>query len=265
MTNIRRRQLASTDIEVSALGLGTVKFGRNQQVKYPQGFEIPDDRQVLALLAQASEAGINLLDTAPAYGLAEERIGQLVGSSNDWVVCTKVGERFESGRSEYIYSEDETRRSVESSLRKLRREVLDIVLIHSNGDDLRVLQQEDVMETVLRLKEEGKIRAVGISSKTADGGLYALEYLDVVMCTYNLQENADLPVIKAAEKRGKGIFIKKGLMSGHLDKTNTDNPLIESYRHIFSQAGVTSLIIGTINPAHLGQNIDALTTALAEK
>ncbi|HHH13074.1 MAG TPA: aldo/keto reductase, partial [Thiolapillus brandeum] len=57
------RPLGSTGIEVSPLGLGTVKIGRNQQVKYPRGFELPDDAQVERLLWLARELGINLVDT----------------------------------------------------------------------------------------------------------------------------------------------------------------------------------------------------------
>jgi len=263
MSNIPLKPISDTGLEVSSLGLGTVKFGRNEDVKYPEDFEIPDDGQVLALLSQAHDAGINLLDTAPAYGSAQQRLGKLVGNSDDWLICSKVGERFTDGVSEYVYTAEETRLTVENSLRELNRDVLDIVLIHSNGDDLHVLQQTPVMETLLRLKEEGKVRAAGISSKTVEGGLLALQHLDIVMCMYNLLETDELPVIEAASKQGKGIFIKKGLMSGHLNKSSHDNPLRASYQHIFSQAGVSSLIVGTINPAHLQHNIDTLKQVLS--
>ncbi len=258
MSSIPLTSISDTAVSVSALGLGTVKFGRNEEVKYPEGFEIPDDKQVLKLLSQAHEAGINLLDTAPAYGTAQERIGELVGNDDDWIISSKVGERFANGVSEYIYTADETRSTVENSLRTLKRDALDIVLIHSNGDDMHVLKQTDVMETLLKLKDEGKVRATGVSSKTVEGGLYALQHLDIVMCMYNLIETDELPIIEKAAELNKGIFIKKGLMSGHLNKANTENPLQASYDHIFGQPGVSSLIVGTINPKHLQQNIDAL-------
>jgi len=86
------RHLAGTDISVSALGLGTVKIGRDQGVKYPTGFTIPDDAAVRNLLATAHDLGINLLDTAPAYGSSETRLGQLLGKRQDWVIVTKTGE-----------------------------------------------------------------------------------------------------------------------------------------------------------------------------
>ncbi|HID46248.1 MAG TPA: hypothetical protein EYP34_10895, partial [Chromatiaceae bacterium] len=52
------RDLGNTGIRVSPLGLGTVKFGRNQQVKYPSAFEIPDDAGVVAILELARDKGV---------------------------------------------------------------------------------------------------------------------------------------------------------------------------------------------------------------
>jgi len=78
-------------MQVSPLGLGTVKFGRNQQVKYPTAFELPDDKQVLNILALARDLGINLLDTAPAYGLSQQRLGKLLSGRQDWIIVSKVG------------------------------------------------------------------------------------------------------------------------------------------------------------------------------
>ncbi len=94
------RALGTTGLRVSTLGLGTVKLGRNQGVKYPQPFELPSDQQALALLELAWDLGINLLDTAPAYGLSEERLGRLLRQCRrDWVIVTKVGEVFQNGQS----------------------------------------------------------------------------------------------------------------------------------------------------------------------
>ena len=73
------------------LGLGTVKFGRNQKIKYPT-FELPSDQAVCQLLDDAQNYGINLLDTAPAYGIAEERLGQLLGGHQP--VAQELASRF---------------------------------------------------------------------------------------------------------------------------------------------------------------------------
>jgi aryl-alcohol dehydrogenase-like predicted oxidoreductase len=98
------RPLGNTGLIVSPLGLGTVKLGRDQGVKYPNGFTIPDDAAARALLDQARALGINLIDTAPAYGVSEQRLGPLLrGQREDWVIVSKVGEEFENGQSRFDF------------------------------------------------------------------------------------------------------------------------------------------------------------------
>jgi aryl-alcohol dehydrogenase-like predicted oxidoreductase len=110
------KALGSTDMEVSALGLGTVKLGRNEGVKYPSEFRIPDDRHAASLLSEAQDLGINLIDTAPAYGNSEERLGKLLAGQRDrWLICSKVGEEFEHGQSRFDFTPEHTRSSVETS------------------------------------------------------------------------------------------------------------------------------------------------------
>ena len=117
------RPLGNTGLIVSPLGLGTVKLGRDQGVKYPNGFTIPDDTQALALLRQARELGINLIDTAPAYGVSEQRLGPLLrGQRDEWVIVSKSGEEFEQGQSHFDFSPAHTRLSVERSLKRLETE-----------------------------------------------------------------------------------------------------------------------------------------------
>src|ERR1700722_19228645 len=84
---IQKTQLGNTNISVSRIGLGTVKFGRNQKINYPTPFSLPSDKEILALLNCAQELGINVLDTAPAYGSSEERLGNLLnGQRSDWIL-----------------------------------------------------------------------------------------------------------------------------------------------------------------------------------
>lgn len=258
------RALGSTGLRVSPLGLGTVKFGRNQGVKYPQGFELPDDRSIVILLSLARELGINLLDTAPAYGRSEERLGRLLpGPRQDWIISTKVGERFDGERSSFDFSAAATRASIEQSLRLLRSDWLDLVLIHSDGQDERILRQEACLETLLELKRQGWIRAVGMSTKTVGGGLLAIEHCDAVMVTYNLSQADDLPVIRQAHQAHKGVLIKKGLLSGHLDRTGSADPVLSSMRLLLSEPGVGSVIVGTLNTEHLRANVAAADQVLS--
>lgn len=256
------RSLGSTDVQVSPLGLGTTKLGRNQQVKYPHAFAIPEDRAVRELLALTHDLGINLIDTAPAYGNSEERLGKLLpGPRQDWVIATKVGEIFQQGRSHFDFSEKATRQSVENSLRHLQTDYLDLVLIHSNGEDLRILQEEAVLETLRSLQQKGLIRAIGMSSKTVEGGLRVVETCDLVMVTYNLEHKDELPVLQAAQDQHKGVLIKKGLMSGHV---KGEEGVRQAMSFVFAQSCVSSMVVGTINPAHLSANVAMLQKVLAQ-
>ena len=247
---MKLRPLGSTGIDVSPLGLGTVKIGRNEQVKYPHGFDIPDDAHVSELLDLAWDLGINFIDTAPAYGTSEQRLGRLLPRRDDWVIMTKVGEIFENGRSRFDFSAECTRRSVENSLRSLRRDTLDVVLVHSDGNDMDVINNAAALDTLDTMKREGLLRAYGMSTKTVEGGLWIVENADVVMATLNLETDAELPVIERAHALGKGVVIKKGLQSGHA--ASVEN----SFRYVFSHAGVSSMIVGTINPDHLRANVE---------
>ena len=257
------RPLGSTGLLVSPLGLGTVKLGRDQGVKYPSGFTIPDDNEARMLLAQARELGINLIDTAPAYGRSEERLGPLLrGQRDQWVIVSKVGEEFEDGQSRFDFSAAHTRFSIERSLKRLETDCIDLVLVHSDGNDLHILEHEEVYQTLEALKQEGKIRGFGLSGKTAAGGLKALECGDCAMVTYNLNEQAERPVIDYAADHGKAILVKKALASGHVCLSPGVDPVRASFELLFAHPGVSSAIVGTINPLHLAHNVATVAKVL---
>lgn len=258
-----RRKFGSTDIAVSVVGLGTVKLGRDQGVKYPQAFTIPDDDAASALINYAHELGINLIDTAPAYGNSEERLGHLFsgnklsGQRSDWIICTKVGEEFEDGKSFFNFTAAHTRFSIERSLKRLRTDVLDIVLIHSDGNDLDVIHRSDALATLERCKTEGLIRAYGVSTKTVEGGIAAAQLSDGVMVTYNALYTDELPVLDFCTAQHKGVLIKKALASGHISAGAVTAQ--QSLQLVLQHPAVTSAIVGTINQNHLRENVLATT------
>ncbi len=260
------RPLGSTGLNVSPLGLGTVKLGRDQGVKYPNGFRIPDDAQARQLLALARDLGINLIDTAPAYGVSEQRLGPLLqGQRDHWVVVSKVGEEFADGRSHFDFSPAHTRFSVERSLKRLKTDRIDLVLVHSDGRDLEILQDSGVYETLAELKREGKILGYGLSGKTVEGGLFALEHGDCAMVTYNLNEQAERPVLDYAQAHAKGILVKKALASGHVCLTPDEDPVRLSFELLFSHPGVGAAIVGTINPQHLSDNVRTAAAVISQQ
>ena len=262
----RRKNIAETGLAVSPLGLGTVKLGRTAGVKYPDSFKIPDDVQTLKLLSQASELGINLIDTAPAYGNSEQRLGQLLPKLNrEWVIATKVGELFNAdlAQSHYNFTAEFIKQSVEQSLKNLRREVLDIVLIHSDGNDQHIIEHLGVLEILNDLKQQGLIRATGMSTKTVAGGLLSLQQSDIAMVMHNAGYQDEQAVLDQAATSNKAIFIKKALNSGHLaSSSSVTDPVQASFDTIYQNPAVTSIVIGTITPSHLTSNVSKAVKAL---
>ena len=261
-TLLSKRPLGDTGIDVSVLGFGTVKLGRDQGVKYPHGFTIPDDREASDLIAMAYDRGINLIDTAPAYGNSEERLGSLLqGQRDKWVICSKVGEEFENGKSHFDFTPEHIRLSVERSLKRLNTDYIDVLLVHSDGNDQQLIESYEVLETINELKHQGLVRATGMSTKTVEGGILTLQHSDVAMVTWNLNEEADIPVVDYAQAHNKGIFIKKGLASGHACLKGED-PVQASMNKLLGHQGVNSVIVGTVNPVHLQHNVQSAVRAV---
>ncbi len=248
-----KRKLGQTGIDISPLGLGTVKFGRNEGVKYPEGFNIPNEAALADLLALAKDLGINLLDTAPSYGTSEERLGRLLKDQRkDWVIVGKAGEDFEDGQSTYNFTPDHFEMSLDRSLKNLQTDYLDVLLIHSDGNDMDILANEDLIEKLYDFKRRGLVRAIGASTKTVEGGIMALELLDVVMVAYNPAYIDEKPVLDYAAANNKGALIKKALGSGYAANVQ------EYLKFPFVHPGTSAVITGTINPDHLRENVAAL-------
>lgn len=274
-----RRPLGATGLSVSPIGLGTVKLGRNRGVKYPAPFDLPSDADATRLLETARELDINLIDTAAAYGVAEERLGRLLpGRREEWVIVTKAGEEFDGQRSDFDFTAAGITASVQRSLQRLNTEVLDVVLLHSDGSDRKLIGesggddrdwQTEGFEALARLKRQGHIRAYGISTKTPEGALLAVERgVDIVMLTLNPLATDDLPAIKTARAKGVGVLVKKALVSGHVGaaaEAGSDRHALTPERCIdfaLSTPGVSSVVVGTINPDHLRANAAAAARVL---
>lgn len=240
-----RRPLGKTGLLLSAIGFGAFKIGRNEDIKYAQSYALPTDEQVRALLEGVLALGINYLDTAPAYGTSEQRLGAALGSRiNDLIVSTKVGESFEHGQSRFDFSRSGIEASVERSLRRLQREVLDIVFLHAPADDLSVQIQTDAIAVLQQLRQAGKVRAIGLSAKTQSGCTFALDWADALMVEYHAAAPQLAPVMALAQQKNVGVVVKKGLASGKL-------PPEQAIPFVLRTSGVTSLALGSLSLAHV--------------
>jgi aryl-alcohol dehydrogenase-like predicted oxidoreductase len=136
-----------------------------------------------------------------------------------------------------------------------------MVMVHSNGDDENIMTQTGVLETLLALKQAGSIRAIGVSTKTVAGGKMALDLTDFAMVTYNPVQTEEQSVIAYAATKNKGILIKKALASGHIQQLSQDaDPVRAALQFICREKGVSSIVIGTLNKAHLHHAVASVTT-----
>jgi aryl-alcohol dehydrogenase-like predicted oxidoreductase len=249
---MERRPLGTTGIEVSVLALGTVKFGRNRAVRYPRAFELPSDAAARELLAAAADLGVNLLDTAPAYGTSEARLGQLLRGQRDrWLIATKVGEEFDGERSRFDFTAEAVTASVERSLARLGTDRLDVVLIHSDGADLDILANLGTLQVLERLRDRGLVRAIGMSHKTVAGAEQAIvRGADVIMATLNANDQSERDVIAQAGRAGCGVLVKKALASGRGNASDL--------AAVAAAPGVSSIVVGTLDATHLAANARAI-------
>ena len=248
-----RRALGRSGIEVSPIGYGAFKIGRNEGIKYPQAYDLPDEKEADALLHGLLDLGVALIDTAPAYGSSEERIGRAISSRRDeFTLSTKVGETWEAGESTFDFTRTGMERSVRRSLERLQCDAVDLLLVHSDGRDLPLHETDRVDETMRALRDQGYTQAIGFSGKTKDGMLRALEWSDAIMVEYHAANRTMEDVIRAAGDRGIGVLVKKGLGSGHLDpQTALEFLLRQSPVCEF----ISSIVIGSLSLERMSSNV----------
>ncbi|QOJ17994.1 MAG: aldo/keto reductase [Phycisphaeraceae bacterium] len=252
-----RRHLGNSGLSVSPIGFGAFKIGRNVGTKYAASYDLPDDAAAERLLHGVLDLGVNLIDTAPAYGLSEERIGRFLSRRRDeFVLSTKAGEEFspETG-SRYDFSRGAIEASVERSRFRLRADVLDLVFIHSDGRDREIIEHSGAVDALRALKDRGVIRAIGFSGKTVDGARLAIAWADAIMVTYHVNDRSHESVIAEAASRGVGVVVKKGLASGMLTPDR-------AIPFVLGNPAVHSMVVGGLNLNHLRDNCRAATAAL---
>ncbi len=148
-------ELGKTGIRVSRMGLGGAPFGN--------GYANLDDQAIQSIVDAAIEGGVNYIDTAPIYGngASENGIGKALeknGQRQQIVLATKGVMRGEA------YSYDNTIRSFEQSLRRLRTDYIDVIQLHEVESTSYEEAMEGTIAAFLKLKEDGKVRAIGVNA-----------------------------------------------------------------------------------------------------
>lgn len=239
----------SMDKHLTPIGFGAFKIGRNEGVSYSAPYVVPAPEKAGYILNGALDLGITLIDTAPAYGISEIMIGHyLADRRKEYILSTKVGEAFERGESSHDFSRQAVEESLEKSLRRMKTDHLDIVLVHAPHNDLLAIKGTDAVETLMKAKEKGDVGAIGLSGYTQAAFEAAMEWADCLMVEYNIKSPENLGVIQKAKEKGLTVLVKKGLARGALPPEASISFVLDS--------GADCLVVGSLNLQHLKQNLE---------
>jgi myo-inositol catabolism protein IolS len=179
-----KTRIGKTDLYVNPIGLGTNAVGGHNL------FPNLDEAAGKELVLTGLENGINFLDTAFIYGpkRSEEIIGEVLkerGNRSEVVIATKAAHKYVGEEIELDNSPAFLKQSVEESLQRLQTDYIDLFYIHFPDTDT---PKDEAVGALKQLKDEGKIRAIGVSNFTLDQVKEANKdgYVDVVQGEYNL-------------------------------------------------------------------------------
>ncbi|AVS80833.1 NADP-dependent oxidoreductase [Paracidovorax avenae] len=210
------RRLGRSNLQVSALCLGTMMFG-----------DQTGREEAAAIVADARERGVNFIDTADVYtrGASESMLGDLLaGQRHEWVLATKLGNRMSDRVNESHYSRSWMLREVESSLARLRTDHVDILYLHR---DFLGMDLEEPLFALDALLRAGKIRYWGVSNFRAwriaelVHGAARIGMPGPVVCQpyYNLLNRMpEVEILPACAHHGLGVVpyspIARGVLTG---------------------------------------------------
>ena len=259
------------DLEVHRLGFGAMRV-TGEGIWGP-----PADRdEALRVLRRTVELGIDFIDTADSYGpeVSEELIAEALHPYPDGLlIATKAGlERPGPGKWEPNGRPEHLRAACEGSLKRLRRERIDLYQLHRIDPDVPL---EDQLGTLADLRDEGKIRHIGLSEVGVDDIRRAREHVDVVSVQnrYNLTDRQWEDVVDYCHDEGIGFIPWFPLASGDLGEgdalakvaaSHDASPMQVALAWLLRRSPVMLPIPGTSKVEHLEENTAAASLELAD-
>ena len=224
------RLLGKTGLTVSSIGLGAWQLGTGV-VDNPAWGDGPDEAASHAIVDASLALGVNFFDTAPGYasGRSEELLGDaLEGRREDVVLCSKFGHTPEGGTD---WNATSIEGSVEQTLKRLRTDYLDVVLLHSPPPELLDGSSPHYAE-LARLQASGVIRWYGASVDFGADVDRLVEATDsqVLEIWFNVLHQEPLAALERAAAKGLGVIVKVPLDSGWLAGRYTADSVFSDVR-----------------------------------
>lgn len=284
------RQLGKTGLQVSKLGFGCSPLG--------DVFGTVSDDDATNLVHAAIDAGINLFDTSPFYGntLSEKRLGQaLKGKRDDVVIATKGGRFGSTEASKFDFSYDNIINMCNASLKRLQTDYLDIYQLHDIEFSTKEILINEAIPALFRLKEEGKVRFIGVTGYPLPLLKDMIEMFDLDLtlsyCHYNLLnqrlQDVLLPTVKAkkmglinASVTHMGILAKQGAQAWHpapqvvqeagrkalqYCESKGENLARLAIQYAYQNKAIDVNLLGTRSLKELNSSLEAITTAINEE
>lgn len=271
-----KMQFGRTGLEVTQLGYGSMG------IRGPRtwGIRVVEDEEADAILNQVLDAGINFIDTAPDYGVSEERIGRFISSRRDeYYLATKCGcapvQHDDHLEVLHVWTKETIKRNIETSLERLQTDHVDLLQFH--GGDAPTLQQEGLIDQLVGLREQGMARFLGASSSLPNlPAIMELGVFDAFQIPYSCLAPQHHDWITRAAETGAGIIIRGGAHGG--PDAEIQRPALNDVwnqakldellpagmkraelilRYTLSHPHCHTTIVGTCNADHLAENVAA--------
>ncbi len=196
------------DLVVSRLGYGAMELAGAPRAR------AIDERDAIAFINRVVDLGINYIDTSIDYGLSERLIGKALAHRRaDVILASKcacqVGLEGPEERGEsHIYTGENVTAGVEQSLRRLKTSYLDVVQVHGNPTR-KELEEGGVIDGLLKLQRQGKVRHLGISSRLPLLAEFVdVDYFSVIQVPYSALQRQNEDVIAALRRSGKAVVAR---------------------------------------------------------
>jgi aryl-alcohol dehydrogenase-like predicted oxidoreductase len=279
MADIPTRTLGRTGLEVTVLGFGAMEL---RGTSHWRGRPL-EPSEAERVLNDVLDSGINYIDTSIDYGESEERIGAFIAHRRDeYFLASKCGclvgapqPVAEGQRMAHVFTRENIVAGVDQSLKRMKTDHLDLVQLHASPSK-ETLESDDVLETLTDLRQEGKVRFIGSSSTLPNiDDHIAMGVFDAFQVPYSALQREHGDAITAAAKTGAGIIVRGGVARGvpgegqgtestwdawyraNLDELlNGESRTAFMLRYTLSHPDLDTTIVGTLDRAHLAQNVE---------
>ncbi len=278
MTNLPTSTFGRTGLNVTKLGYGAMEV-RGSRI---WGGRPIEESEAETILNAVLDQGITFIDTANDYGRSEEFIGKFLSHRRDEFVlatkcgCTVVRRDEDTDDTPHVWTRENLFRGLHESLARMKTDRVDVMQLHNPS--VEQTESGDLVAALKEMKDQGKVRWTGISSTNPHIETYiGWGVFDVFQIPYSALEREHEQAIQLAHDSGAGVIVRGGVARGEpgaglgnadrwsaWEKAGLDELLDEGetrtqflLRFTNSHPGMHTNIVGTKNPAHLAENIDA--------